>query len=83
MAPHAALQVIKSLEHNNIINLYLCSSRNKIAELYLLSTFQTSDKELLSPKIMFPPVFGSIIVVVCVVIVDVVVIVIPCEHDKF
>ena len=47
-----ALQVIKSLKCDNIINLCLCFiNRNKIAELYVPSTFQTSDIELQCKKL--------------------------------
>ena len=43
------LQVKKSLKHDNINNL--CAlRRNDQAKLYLPTTFQTSDIELLSPK---------------------------------
>ena len=47
------LQVIKSFKRDNI-NTFLfvyAFNRNKNAELYLPSTFQTSDIELLGPKI--------------------------------
>ena len=40
------IKVIKSLKHDNINN---ASNRNNHAKLYLPSTFQTSDIELLSP----------------------------------
>ena len=44
------LQVIKSPKRDNIICVYALN-RNKHAKLYLSSTFQTSDIELLSQKI--------------------------------
>ena len=48
------LQVIESFNRDNINILIIfvyVFNRNKIAKLYFLSTFQTSDIELLSPKI--------------------------------
>ena len=42
-------KVIKSSKGDNINNLCL-KNRNKFAELYLPSTFQTSDIEHLGPK---------------------------------
>ena len=42
----------KSFNHDNINKIFVYAfNRNKIAKLYLPSTFQTSDIELLSPKL--------------------------------
>ena len=48
---HTRLQVIKSFNRDNIIIFVYNFNWNKTAKLYLPSTFQTSDIELLSPKI--------------------------------
>ena len=46
------LQVIKSFKRDNIKIIFVYAfNRNKNAKLYLLSMFQTSELELLDPKI--------------------------------
>ena len=46
-----ALQVTESLKRDNINTFVYAFNRNKNAKLYLPSTFQKSDLEVLGPKI--------------------------------